>query len=88
MYEDLNTITHSARSIEQEITSMGVLRYFEPNVVSVIQTGASQEGLGAVFLQQGQPVCYKHRKRLKQHRERNPESFNSITFWEALHSKH
>ena len=37
---------------------MGVLRYFDPDVESVIQTDGSQKGLGAVLLQQGQPVCY------------------------------
>ena len=37
---------------------MGVLRYFDPSVETVIQTDASQKGLGAVLLQQGQPVCY------------------------------
>ena len=36
---------------------MGVLRYFDPNIEPVIQTDASQKGLGAVLLQQGQPVC-------------------------------
>ena len=49
---------HSFNQVKQEITSMGVLRYFDPNVESVIQTDASQKGLGAVLLQQGQPVCY------------------------------
>ena len=37
---------------------MGVLRYFDPDVESVIQTDASLKGLGAVLLQQGRPVCY------------------------------
>ena len=49
---------HSFNQVKQEITSMGVLRYFDPDVESVIQTDASQKGLGAVLLQQGQPVCY------------------------------
>ena len=49
---------HSFNQVKQEITSMGVLKYFDPNVESVIQTDASQKGLGAVLLQQGQPVCY------------------------------
>ena len=51
-------ITHSTRSNKSQITSMGFLRYFDPNIDSVIQTDASQKGLGAVLLQQGQPVCY------------------------------
>ena len=37
---------------------MGVLRYFDPSVESVIETDASQKGLVAVLLRQGQPVCY------------------------------
>lgn len=49
---------HSFNQVEQEITSMGVLRYFDPNVKTVIQTDASQKGLGAVLLRQGQPVCH------------------------------
>lgn len=44
--------------VKKEITSMGVLRFFDPKVETVIQTDASQKGLGAVLLQQGQPVCY------------------------------
>ena len=39
---------------------MGALRYFDSHSDSdsVIQTDASQKGLVAVVLQQGQPVCY------------------------------
>lgn len=32
-----------------KISSMGILRYFDPNVESVIQTDASQKGLGTVL---------------------------------------
>ena len=49
---------HAFQQVKEEITSMGVLRYFDPSVETVIQTDASQKGLGAVLLQQGQPVCY------------------------------
>ena len=44
--------------IKEEITSMGTLHYFDPHSETVIQTDASQKGLGAVLLQQGHPVCY------------------------------
>ena len=37
---------------------MEVLRYFEFNVELAIQTDCSQKGLGAVLLQQQQPVYY------------------------------
>ena len=37
---------------------MEVLRYFEFNVESVIQTNGSQKGLGAFLLQQQRPVYY------------------------------
>ena len=43
---------HSFKQVKQEITSMGILRYFDPNIESVIQTGASYERPGAVLLQQ------------------------------------
>ena len=49
---------HAFQQVKEEIASMGVLRYFDPSVETVIQTDASQKGLGAVLLQQGQPVCY------------------------------
>lgn len=43
---------HSFNQVKQEITSMEILRYFDPYVESVIQTDASQKGLGTVFLLQ------------------------------------
>jgi len=39
---------HLFSQVKQEITSMGVFRYFDPNVESAIQTDASQKGLGAM----------------------------------------
>lgn len=45
------------KRIKQEITSMGILRYFNPHAETTIQTDASLKGLGAVVLH-GQPVCY------------------------------
>ena len=45
-------------AVKQEVSTLGVLRYFDPKAEPVIQTDASLKGLGAVLLQQGQPVCY------------------------------
>ena len=44
-------------AVKQEVSTLGVLRYFDPKAETVIQTDALK-GLGAVLLQQGQPVCY------------------------------
>ena len=49
---------HAFQQVKEEFTLMGVLRYFDSSVETFIQTDASQRGLGAVLLQQGQPVCY------------------------------
>ena len=77
---------------------MGVLRHFDPNVESVIQTDASQKGLGAVLLQQGQPVFdaskaltdteknYSNIEKETLGVVRGLERFNY--FWKALQSEH
>ena len=44
--------------VKQEISTLGVLRYFDPAEETVIQTDASLKGLSAVLLQNGQPVRY------------------------------
>ena len=49
---------HAFAAVKQEVSTLGVLRYFDPKAETVIQTDASLKGLGAVLLQQGQPVCY------------------------------
>jgi len=46
------------RKVKMEISSLGVLRYFDPKEETVIQTDASLKGIGAVLLQGGQPICY------------------------------
>ncbi|XP_058448606.1 uncharacterized protein K02A2.6-like [Malaya genurostris] len=48
-------------SLKQQVTSAPILRYFDPNKDSVIQCDSSSVGLGAVLLQEGQPVVYASR---------------------------
>jgi hypothetical protein len=49
---------HALNEIKKEVSSLGVLRYFDPEAETTIQTDASLRGIGAVLLQDGQPVCY------------------------------
>ena len=48
-------------AIKTVITSAPVLAYFDKNKKHYIQTDASKKGLGAVLLQDGQPVVYVSR---------------------------
>ncbi len=48
-------------AIKDEITKTPVLAYFDRNKNSFIQADASMKGLGAVLLQDGQPVIYTSR---------------------------
>ena len=43
------------------LTTVPVLAYFDKNKDHIIQTDASKTGLGAVLLQEGQPVVYASR---------------------------
>ena len=43
------------------IASAPVLKYFDPSVEAVLQCDASQHGLGACLMQNGQPVAYASR---------------------------
>ena len=44
--------------VKKEVSSLGVLRYFDPHAEIFIQIDASLKRLGAVLLQDGKPVCY------------------------------
>lgn len=57
------TENHSrvVESIKESITSSLVLQPFDPNKKTVIQTDASQHGLGSCLLQDGLPVAYASR---------------------------
>lgn len=47
--------------VKKEVSSLGVLRYFDPHKATVIETDALLKGLCAVLLQDGQPVCYAYK---------------------------
>ena len=49
------------QKIKHLITATSTLKYFNVNKPVVVQTDASTEGLGAVLLQDGQPVSYGSR---------------------------
>ena len=44
--------------IKKEVSSLGILRYFELHAETVIETDTSLKGLGAVLLQDRQPAYY------------------------------
>ena len=47
--------------IKEKLTQAVVLRYYDPNLEVTIQCDASQDGLGAALLQNGQPISYASR---------------------------
>lgn len=49
------------KRLKDELTTAPVLRYFDERLPVTVQSDASGEGLGAVLLQQGQPVAYASR---------------------------
>ena len=48
-------------TIKKFLTEAPILRYFDVSKPVTVQCNASQSGLGAVLLQDGQPVCYASR---------------------------
>ena len=53
--------TKAFQSLKQIITEAPVLAYYDPEKDNVIQSDASQRGLGCVLMQDGKPVCYASR---------------------------
>ena len=47
--------------IKEAITGAPVLRYFDPSAETTLQCDASDTGLGATLIQNGQPVAYASR---------------------------
>ena len=52
---------HAFQSLKVAVTQAPVLKYFSPEAQTEGQGDASQNGLGFVFLQEGQPVTYASR---------------------------
>ena len=52
---------HAIQQIKAAITTAPVLRYFDPQMDVTLQCDASEKGLGASLMQQGQPVAYASR---------------------------
>ncbi|CAM1318828.1 Uncharacterised protein r2_g2698 [Pycnogonum litorale] len=53
--------TEAFNAIKRCIASTPVLKYYDVNSPVTIQCDASQSGLGATLLQQGQPVAFASR---------------------------
>ena len=49
------------RQINEVLTTTPVLRYFDPELQTVLQCDSSDTGLGACLMQMGQPVAYASR---------------------------
>ena len=68
------------KKIKTALTALPVLTYFDKDKDHIIQTDASQTGLGAVLLQEAQPIVYVSRaltdtKQRYSNRERERESY-------------
>jgi hypothetical protein len=53
--------TKAVNRIKQAVTSYPVLKYFDPKKPVTLQVDASETGLGAALMQEGQPVAYASR---------------------------
>ena len=68
--------------IKKEVSSLGVLRYFDLHAETVIETDVSLKGLGAVLLQDRQLVCYASKALTQtEHRYSNIEREALCVVW-------
>ena len=56
-----NSHITAMEAIKKAVTAASVLRFFDVRKPVTIQCDASETGLGAVLLQEGQPICYASR---------------------------
>ena len=56
-----NSHTAAMDAVKKALTEAPVLRYYDVNKPVTTQCDASDTGLGAVLLQEGQPICYASR---------------------------
>ena len=56
-----NSHTAAMDAVKKALTEAPVLRYYDVTKPVTIQCDASDTGLGAVLLQEGQPICYASR---------------------------
>ena len=51
----------SVKRVQELIVESPVLKYYDPKADTELQCDASDQGLGACLMQDGQPVCYASR---------------------------
>ena len=61
----------AVEKVKKAITAAPVLRYFDSTKTATVQADASQVGLGAVLLQDGQPIAYASRALTSTEQHRN-----------------
>lgn len=58
----------AVKEVKQLVTTTPVLRYYDVTKAVIIQSDASQHGLGCVLLQEGQPIAFASRALTQQSR--------------------
>lgn len=61
IYEWQEAQEKSFEAVKKAVSEVPVLRYYDLKQTVTVQCDASQSGLGAVLMQEGQPVCYASR---------------------------